>query len=159
MELRLEHLIPRPLADVEARLLAPDFAARLARDGELLDRGEELAREDRGAVVVRTAHFVVRGALPLLGRFGAVGWTEVVTWTRSSHSGTFVVTPDLPTRLAVRVRCRGRYLLAEEGPATRRTVDATVELAVPLAREIERRVGEMLQRLFDDEAVVLGAAR
>ena len=158
MELSFQHAIPRPLAEVERTLLAPGFAERLARDGGVLASGEELGRVERGDAVERTARFVVAGAIPLLGRFGSVGWREVVAWSRASHQGTFVVTPDLPARLAARVRCGGTYALEPAGAATRRSVQASVELAVPLARgEIEHRIAALLARVFDAEARVLGA--
>ena len=157
MDLRLVHPIARPLPDVERTLLSPRFAARLA-EGSLLARGEELSRNDEGSALERTAHFVVSGALPLLGRFGKVGWREVVHWNRSSHSGTFVVAPDLPARLAARVRCQGTYRLDDAPGGTLRVVEVSIELDVPLAKaEIEARIGSLLQALFDHEATVLGA--
>ena len=160
MDLRFEHRIARPLADVERTLLAPDFAERLARESELLANGEEIDREERERAVVRTAHFIVRGAIPLLGRFGTVGWREVVTWDRSYHRGTFEVVPDLPSRLRSRVRCRGSYELSPVDGGTLRVLQASVDLDVPLAKaSVEARIASLLDELFSEEARVLGQPR
>lgn len=146
--------------DVEHALLATDFAARFAAASDLLASGEEVGRDEREGTVVRTAHFVVRGAIPLLGRFGTVGWREVVTWDRSYHRGTFEAVPDLPSRLRSRVRCRGSYELSPADGGTLRVVRASVDLDVPLAKaSVEARIAALLGDLFAEEARVLGGAR
>ena len=160
MELRIEHVILRPLAEVEATLLGADFASRFAARGGVLARGQVLALEARGHELVRTAHFVVGGAVSvgMLGRYGSVGWRETVTWDHLRHAGVFTVVPDLPAMLLRRVRCEGTYeLVPERDDATRRVLVARIEVAVPfVAREVEARVAALLRELFDDEAAFLG---
>jgi hypothetical protein len=160
VELRFDHVIPRPLEEVEAALLAADFASRFAARGGVLARGEVLALEARGRELVRTAHFVVGGAVSvgMLGRYGSVAWRETVTWDRDRHAGVFTVVPELPAVLLRRVRCEGSYaLVPERDNATRRVLVARIEVAVPLVgREVEARVAALLRELFNDEAAYLG---
>jgi len=160
VELRLEHRILRPLDEVEAKLLRADFAPRFAGRGGLLARGDVLALEERGGDMVRTAHFVVGGAVSvgMLGRYGSVGWRETVTWDRLRHAGVFTVEPDVPAVLLRRVRCGGTYeLIPEWDNATRRVLVAQIDVAVPLVRrEVEERIAALLRELFDEEAAFLG---
>jgi Protein of unknown function (DUF2505) len=156
MELRFEHRIGRPLDVVERTLLDPGFSRRLWREGTLLAGGEELSRRESAETVERSAHFVVRGVLPYLGRFGKVGWREVVSYDRAAHAAKFEVMPDMPSALASRTRCNGTYRLSPQGPGTARIVEASITVDVPLVRtEIETRIANLLTALFEHEAKVL----
>jgi hypothetical protein len=163
LDVSIEHRVARPLEAVEADLLAPDFAARLAARGHVVQRGTVLGIDDRGEVVVRRAHFVVGGAVHVgaLGRFGSVGWRETVEWRRSEHRGEVSVVPDVPETLLRRIRCGGTYgLVPADAGAVLRRLFVQVDVDIPvLGREIETRVAALLRELFDDEAALLAEPR
>lgn len=161
MEIRVEHVIARPLGEVEAALLSPSHVSRIVAHGGIVAGGELRSIEEQRGAVVRVAHFVVSGAVDvgILGRVGRVGWTETVRYDRSSHEGEFEVAPDVPNLLAKRIRCRGNYRLVAEGPHTLRVIEARVDVNVPIVgREVEARVSALLNELFAEEAAVLAGA-
>jgi hypothetical protein len=159
MELHIEHRIARPVERVEALLLAPDFVPRFVARAKSLARGELVALEARGETIVRSARFVVGGAVRVgpLGRFGSVGWRERVVWERARHGGDFTVTPDVPAPFRAFVACDGRYQLEPDGDAaTWRRILGRVDVTVPLmGPAFERLILGLVVAVFDEEAAFL----
>jgi len=159
MDLRIEHIVPRDLALVEATLLSRGFALALASACPALSGARGIDYASEGDSVVRVTWF--RAMPDSLGELfvllPSVTWIERVRWSREAHSGRFEVAPELPAPMARRVRCEGTYSL-EPGPegTTLRRVEIALSIRAPLvARAAEQRLAGMLRTIFDTEAALL----
>jgi hypothetical protein len=149
--------LERPLDEVERRLLAPTFPAELAAAAPML-RDVTVTREttDERSLSREATYRLDPAGLGLLARFGEVGWTEHVTWSRERHRGEVVVHPLVPRFVAERLACEATYVLEARGGETLRRVEVHVEVRVPgIGGVIERRVVELLRQLFATERELL----
>jgi hypothetical protein len=161
MELSITHDIDAPLAAIEAALLDPQLLARLPAFAAAIASAREFARRVEGDVLARdalyVATFVPAPLVPFIPRAWAT-WIERTAWDRRTHSGSFVVEPQIPLALRRRVTCRGTYTLRARGRSTRRTIAGELRIDAPLiGRRAERVLARVIEDQFAGEAALLAA--
>ena len=160
MRFRLEQFLPGPVEAVEAALLDPAFVTELARlpnlgHPELLHQGTD---ED-GQVVHQRVRYAFSGDLsPAVTRFvdpARLTWIEASTTDRRTHVTDFEIQPD---HYATRLTCKGRFVLTEEGPATRRSAEGDLSVHIPfVGRKAEQAIVSGLVEHARLEAEILTA--
>jgi hypothetical protein len=155
---RLEQFLPGTLEQVEAATIDPAFVERLA---ELPDLGNPrlLDQREEGPLVHQRVRYAFVGDLsPAVTRFvdpARLTWVEASTLDRRTHATDFEIQPD---HYAGRLTCRGRFRLAEDGPATRRTAEGDLTVHIPfVGRKAEQAIISGLTEHARLEADILGA--
>jgi hypothetical protein len=161
MQVTLSHDFEIPLDTLELAFLSPDLAERM---------GTHLRHID---AVTQKEHKVVAGRMervlvfqpnvtvpPFARRFltrEMTAWDERVVYDLRRHRGDWSVEPHVKPEWRRYVRVAGSYeLIALSEDRTRRVLEATVMLAVPVVRgAAERLIAAELARTFEAEAAAL----
>ena len=88
-----------------------------------------------------------------------IEWGEILTWNPTSHSGEFVIEPNIPNEWKQYFTCYGSYSLNSiDDNQTRRVVNIEFNLRIPLVGVIaERYIADQIKDWYEKEAYALRA--
>ena len=161
MHFEVVHEFDIPLDALELAVISPnlfqELAHRLQRI-ESVQQKEHVVKDGRLERVwsyranVRIPAFATRYVTPEM-----CAWDEKSTYEIKHHASEWTIVPHIKPEWRKMFAAKGTYALAQLGSGrTRRTVSGTVELRVPLVRQVAEKliVGEV-KKTFDAEAETL----
>jgi hypothetical protein len=155
------HEFDIPLDALELAVISPHLCQKLAHrlpNMESIQQKEHVLRDDRlERVWSCRAHF----RLPPFARAYVtpemMAWEERSTYDIKKHSSEWTIVPRVKPEWRKHFAAMGSYLLTKlDSGRTKRTVSGTIELRVPLLRQVAEKliVGEV-RKTFDAEAETL----
>lgn len=161
MQFEISHEFDIPLDALELAVLSPSLSTELAQrlsNIESVQQKEHVLTDGR---LERVWSFRANIRLPAFARSYVtpemMGWDERSSYDIKRHASDWTISPHVKPEWRRYFAAQGTYELAELASGrTRRTVKGTVELRVPLFRQVAEKlfVGEV-RKTFDAEAETL----
>ena len=161
MHFEFTHEFDIALDALELAVISPHLAEKLmARLGKSFDISMREHAVD-GDTLTRVLFFQANVKLPAFAR-GVVtkemcAWDERSAYSLRTHKATWLVDPNVKPEWKKFFRASGTYALeALDGGRTRRTVEGTLHLNVPVVRQVgERMIVNEIKKTFEAEAATL----
>ena len=161
MHFEIVHEFDIPLDALELAVISPNLCQKLAHrlsNMESIQQKEHVLKDDR---LERVWGYRANMRLPAFAR-GYVtpemmAWDERSTYDIKKHSAEWAITPRVKPEWRKYWAGSGSYVLTTlDSGRTKRTVTGTVELRVPVLRQVAEKliVGEV-RKMFDAEAETL----
>jgi len=155
------HEFDIPLDALELAVISPSLCQKLAQrlpNIESVHQKEHVLKEDR---LERTWSYKAHMRLPTFARAYVtpemMAWDERSTYELKRHASEWTIVPHVKPEWRKYFAATGAYALASlDRGRTRRTVSGSIELRVPVLRQVaEKLIVAEVRRTFDAEADTL----
>jgi hypothetical protein len=161
VQFEISHEFDIPLDALELAVISPNLCQRLARrlpNMESVQQKEHVLKDARLERIwsYRASVKVPTFARPYLKQ-EMMAWDERTTYDIKKHASEWTIAPHVKPDWRKYFAASGTYVLTTLASGrTRRTVSGSIELRVPVVRQVAEKliVGEV-QRMFDAEADTL----
>lgn len=161
MHFAITHEFDIPRDALELAVLSPSLCQKLAHrlsNMESVHQKEHVLRDDR---LERVWSYRANVRLPAFARAYVtpemMAWDERSTYDIKKHSSEWTITPHVKSEWRKYFASSGTYVLTTlERGRTRRTVEGTVEVRVPVFQHVaEKLLTAEVRKMFDAEAETL----
>lgn len=161
MHFEIVHEFDIPLDALELAVISPNLCQKLAHrlpNMESIQQKEHVLKDDR---LERVWSYRANMRLPTFARAYVtpemMAWDERGTYDIKKHASEWTISPRVKPEWRKYFASAGSYVLTTlDSGRTKRTVSGTVELRVPVLRQVAEKliVGEV-RKIFDAEAETL----
>lgn len=161
MKLIIEHTIPYELSLVEEILLDAYTWHNVKNHVPSIKDVKVIYREEvQDKICIRkwytpniTVPWFAKGKI----KDDMLEWGEMLTWCPQSHSGEFIIEPNIPNEWKTYFDCQGQYKLESAWiETTKRIVSINLDVKIPLFRGIaEEYIAEKVKLWYQQEAEAL----
>lgn len=161
MHIVISHEFDIPRDALELAVLSPSLCQKLAHrlsNMESVHQKEHVLRDDR---LERVWSYRANVRLPAFARAYVtpemMAWDERSTYDIKKHAAEWSIAPHVKSEWRKYFASSGTYVLTSlESGRTRRTVEGTVEVRVPVFRQVaEKLLASEVRKMFDAEAETL----
>ncbi|MBX3216198.1 MAG: DUF2505 family protein [Labilithrix sp.] len=161
MHFEIVHEFDIPLDALELAVISPTLCQRLAHrlaNIESVQQKEHVLKDDR---LERVWGYRANVRIPAFARAYVtpemMAWEERSTYDIPKHASEWTITPRVKPEWRKYFASTGTYLLTSlDSGRTKRTVTGTVELRVPVLRQVaEKLIVAEVRKVFDAEAETL----
>lgn len=161
MHFEIVHEFDIPLDALELAVISPTLCQKLAHRLPIMESIQQKEHVLKDARLERVWSYRANARLPAFARAYVtpemMAWDERSTYDITKHSSEWTISPHVKPEWRRYFASTGTYLLTGlDSGRTKRTVTGTVELRVPVLRNVAEKliVGEV-RKLFDAEAETL----
>ena len=167
MKLVIEHSIPYDLSLIEEVILDPYTWHNVQKYVPSIDNVKVIYREEvQNKICIRkwytpnvTVPWFAKGKV----REDMLKWGEMLTWCPQTHSGEFIIEPNIPNEWQKYFSCKGEYKLETifsanyfSNQTTKRIVNIDLDVKIPLlGSKAEEYIADKVKVWYQQEADAL----
>lgn len=167
MKVVIEHIIPYELSLVEEIVLDSYTWHNVNKHFSSLKEVKVIYREEVENKICVRKWYVPDIAVPWFAKGKLkpemLEWGEMLTWCPKTHSGDFIIEPNIPREWKDYFECKGTYSLESVGSqtyygleTTKRIVSIDINVKIPLVSGLaERYIADKVKDWYQQEADVL----